>query len=445
MSIERKVVWNEGTLIAPQHFQQTERYYDAMLSEYYVSSNYYGWGLNELVMNLSSLRLSEVSVERISGFFPDGSFFSETADTAPHLTLKVPPNTENEFIYLVWSAPSSYKRNYGFIDELDIRDLRYIMRSVDLEDSSNPALPKRELLVSTPNLKLALIDDVSENEIKLPIARIVSTSSTGEVLLDEKYIPASLNCKNDQLSHYISEVMGLLKQRAIALAGILNNPTLKGTGEVRDFLMLQTVNRYFAYMHHVSMSISAVHPYALFENLMKLYGDLSTFNLDKLNFNLPVYDHDQLGRCFKTLFILLKEALSIVLQQRAIMIPLELRDEATRVAITPDTSLLNTCTFVLAIHASLPSDILRQRIPTTIKIGSVEKVQDLVAYHLPGIHVHALSTAPRELPYHSGYSYFEIDKGSEFWEDLHQSSGMAIHLAGDFPDLEMECWAIKAY
>mgnify|MGYP003584937336 FL=1 len=139
------------------------------------------------------------------------------------------------------------------------------------------------------------------------------------------------------------------------------------------------------------------------------------------------------------------EVLSIEWQQRAIITPVELRHEATRVAITPEITLLNSCSFVLAISASMPSEVLRQRIPTTIKISSVEKVRDLIAYHLPGIHIHALSTAPRELPYHSGYSYFEIDKGSELWQDLEQSSGIAIHLAGDFPDLEIECWAIKAY
>ena len=55
----------------------------------------------------------------------------------------------------------------------------------------------------------------------------------------------------------------------------------------------------------------------------------------------------------------------------------------------------------------------------------------------------ALATAPRELPYHAGFSYFEIDKSSELWQDLEDSSGLAIHLAGDFPDLQMECWAIK--
>lgn len=446
MKQERKVVWNEGTLIAPQHFQQTERFYDSMLSRYYVATKNYGWGLHELNLNVSSLKLGEVSVERIAGFFPTGDYFNETLDSAPNLVLNLPENLEAEYIYLVWSTYSSYKRNYGFVGDLDHTELKYIIKNVDVEDSTNPSLPKRELLLAAPNLRLSLLRDITDHESKLAIAKISSTTSTGEIILDDSFIPASLSLKSHSvLAHYASEIMGLLKQRAIALAGVLNNPNLKGTGEVRDFLMLQTINRYFAYLHHVSTSLHAVHPYIFFENLLKLYGDLSTFKLEKLNFSLPIYEHDNLSNCYKEIYLLLKDVLSIVLQQRAIMIPLELRDEATRVAITPDVSLLNTCTFVLAIQASLSSDVLRQRIPTTIKIGSVEKVRDLVAYHLPGIHVHALSTAPRELPYHSGYSYFEIDKGSELWEDLSHSSGMAIHLAGNFPDLDIECWAIKTY
>ena len=448
MSNERKVVWNEGTLIAPQHFQQMERYYDSLINRQYTSSHSFGWGVIDLQLNTSSLKLGKISIERIIGYLPDGNYINETIDSAPNLTLSLPANTavEGEYIYLVWSAESSYKRNYSFIEEVNNDNIRYILKSVELEDSTDTNLAKRELLVAAPNLRLGLTKKLIDQDIKLAVAQIASVSSTGEIRLDESFIPPSLDArKNTQLNNYQSEILGLLKQKAMALAGILTNPTLSGAGDVRDFLMLQTINRYYAYLHNETSSAHATHPFKLYENFLKLYGDLSTFHVDKLNFNLLIYDHDQLSKCFKKIIVMLREVLSIVLQQRAIMIPLELRDEATRVAITPEITLLNSCSFVLAISASMPSEVLRQRIPTTIKISSVEKVRDLIAYHLPGIHIHALSTAPRELPYHSGYSYFEIDKGSELWQDLEQSSGIAIHLAGDFPDLEIECWAIKAY
>ena len=77
MSIEHKVVWNEGTLIAPQHFQQTEKYYDSLVSHYYAVSHAYGWGIQELVFDLSALKLGTISIDRVTGFFKYGSFWHE--------------------------------------------------------------------------------------------------------------------------------------------------------------------------------------------------------------------------------------------------------------------------------------------------------------------------------------------------------------------------------
>ena len=57
--------------------------------------------------------------------------------------------------------------------------------------------------------------------------------------------------------------------------------------------------------------------------------------------------------------------------------------------------------------------------------------------------LNALSVAPRELPYHNGYVYFELDKQTEIWERFDDSSGMAFHVAGDFPNIDLEFWAIK--
>ncbi|MBI3228688.1 MAG: type VI secretion system baseplate subunit TssK, partial [Burkholderiales bacterium] len=39
-------------------------------------------------------------------------------------------------------------------------------------------------------------------------------------------------------------------------------------------------------------------------------------------------------------------------------------------------------------------------------------------------------------------TYFELDRGSEFWKML-TAAGFAMHVAGDFPGLKMEFWAIR--
>ena len=106
-------------------------------------------------------------------------------------------------------------------------------------------------------------------------------------------------------------------------------------------------------------------------------------------------------------------------------------------------SLVKAASFVLAVFAELPSDVVRTRFPTQVKIGPVEKIRDLVNLHLPGVRLHPMPIAPRELPYHANYNYFHLDTTNELWDQLERSGGVAMHVAGDFPGLRMEFWAIK--
>jgi type VI secretion system protein ImpJ len=50
---------------------------------------------------------------------------------------------------------------------------------------------------------------------------------------------------------------------------------------------------------------------------------------------------------------------------------------------------------------------------------------------------------PRQIPFHTGFSYFELDRNSDLWKQLDTSGGMAIHVAGEFPELTLELWAIR--
>ena len=51
--------------------------------------------------------------------------------------------------------------------------------------------------------------------------------------------------------------------------------------------------------------------------------------------------------------------------------------------------------------------------------------------------------APRQLPFYAGYTYFELDRNSEYFQHLSNSAGFAMHVAGDFPGLQMQFWAIR--
>ena len=101
---------------------------------------------------------------------------------------------------------------------------------------------------------------------------------------------------------------------------------------------------------------------------------------------------------------------------------------------------------MLAVDAQMPGEALRARFPTQVKIGPVERIRDLVNLQLPGVTLRPLPVAPRQIPYHAGFNYFELDtRGSEHVEAAREPrAALAMHIAGDFPGLEIEFWAIRA-
>jgi type VI secretion system protein ImpJ len=55
-----------------------------------------------------------------------------------------------------------------------------------------------------------------------------------------------------------------------------------------------------------------------------------------------------------------------------------------------------------------------------------------------------LPAVPWQLPpQNPGVTYFDLDRTGPFWKALGQSGGIAVHLSGDFPRVEMELWAIR--
>jgi len=139
----------------------------------------------------------------------------------------------------------------------------------------------------------------------------------------------------------------------------------------------------------------------------------------------------------------LRRSLSTVIEQTAIQIPLQQRAYGVRVGPIVDRGILRSSSFVLAVQADVPTETLRRLFPSQVKIGAVEHIRELVNVALPGIAVRPLPVAPRQLPFYAGATYFELDRNSAHWKELQASGGFAIHLSGEFPNLNIELWAIR--
>jgi type VI secretion system protein ImpJ len=213
--------------------------------------------------------------------------------------------------------------------------------------------------------------------------------------------------------------------------------------EIADFMLLQIVNRAQPLVTHFN-AMNGLHPESFYQACIALAGELATFSQPGRRPQLfPAYRHDRLGETFEPVIEALRLALSRVADPQVVSIPLEERRYGLRVALVADRTLFSGATFVLAVRAQVPTDTLLSAFGSQVKIGSIEKIRDLVNLQLPGIALRALPVAPRQLPFHAGYIYYELDDRNEAWASLDASAGMALHVAGEFPGLAMELWAIR--
>ncbi|OXE31385.1 type VI secretion system-associated protein, partial [Vibrio parahaemolyticus] len=102
-----------------------------------------------------------------------------------------------------------------------------------------------------------------------------------------------------------------------------------------------------------------------------------------------------------------------------------------------------SCQFVLAIKADTTTDEIRRLVPAQLKLGPAEQIRDLINNQINGINVAPLSVVPRQIPYQTGYVYFEVVKKGPFWMRLKDSGGIALHLSGHFPNPDIELWSIN--
>ncbi|MDR1462980.1 MAG: type VI secretion system baseplate subunit TssK [Azoarcus sp.] len=443
MSYKNKAVWSEGMFLRPQHFQQQERYFESRMQRGLTAFAGFFWGFSELEIDSGALSLGTVVVRRAKGVLPDGTPFDLDGDDALPLAFDFPPQVREAKVCL--ALPPLLEGVESVIyDEDPASVARFNVAMLEAADDVGLGASAAEIQVCVPRFRLMLEADVPHGWISMGMVRVVERQANNALRIDSGYIPPTLNCGSQKnLSGFIVEIIGLLNQRGDALAGRLSANGRGGVSEVGDFLILTLINRWYPLMVHLG-GIDVLHPERLYADLLCMAGELSSFSAaNRRAAKYPVYVHDDLQAVFQPLLDELRQALALVLDQSVIRIELKEHRYGIRLALVPDRALFKQASFVLAVHADMPTEQMQAQFPTQVKIGPVEKIRDLVNLQLPGIALRLLPVAPRELPYHAGYSYFELDARHELWKDLDKSAGAALHVAGDFPGLSLECWAIR--
>lgn len=442
MAWEKRVVWSEGMMLQPQHFQQQSRFHESQLQNSIGLCHPHFWGVYSFEIDKSHLKNGKLCLSSAKGILPDGSYFDfPDIDNAPP-ALDIDESHLNTTVYLAVTI-KRHGNTETFRDNLT--QSRYGLVEHEARDVSGSSSMKQSLEVAGLSFSLRTDKDDNNEFSCVAIGVIESVTLSGEITLKEHFIPPCLNIKsNGYVANFLSELVKLAQHRISALAARVSVAGKATTTEVTDFLMLQSLNRHYPVLVNLDNQ-ERLSPYDLYERFLMLIGDMSTFvKHDKLVPDLPIYQQDNLTEIFSVLIEELRQAFSVVLEQNSINIPLVEKKYGIRIGTISDSSLFTSASFILAVTADISTEEIRQYFPPQVKIGAVEQIKELVNVQLPGIQLNNLAVAPREIPYQRNYVYFELIQNGEYWKALVGSGGIAFHIGTNFPNLNMELWAIRS-
>jgi len=424
MSRNNRVIWSEGMFLRPQHFQQQVRYIENYVEQRCAPLHSYSWGFSQLQLDQQLLGMGKVALAAARGIFPDGTPFNIPDDDEPPLPVELDENTRDVRVYLAMPL-----RRPG-TPEIDTRAdpeslARYRSEEIEAPDNSTAGGNTSGIEVGRMRTRLLLESDQRDGYACLGIVHVVEQKIDKSVLVNEEYIAPGIDFHAlPVVAGFMKELYGLLSHRAEALAGRVSVSGRGGAADIADFLLLQVVNRYLPLIGHLN-ELPDVHPESIYRLGVTMAGEMATFTTSGKR--APVFEpyrHDDLQGTFRPVMDVLRQSLSMVLEQTAISIKMQERKYGVRVATITDHALLDQAGFVLAVSADMPTEELRKRLPAQIKIGPVEQIRQLVNVQLPGIRIRPIPVAPRQIPYHTGFVYFELDRSSELgWIRLSPGRG----------------------
>lgn len=440
MSWYSKVVWSEGLFLRPHHFQQNDRYLENLLENRVRHVTPYPWGFSVLEIDRDLAQQSRIGLRRAVGVMPDGTPFALPDNSPLPAAIEVPENAAGQIVWL--SLPLASPNTREVEDAPTGSASRFVPSTEMLIDSTAPLRIEEEIDVAHPRLTLELRKTAKAGYVGLALGRILEVRDRA-VLFDEKFAPPVLVCSAyPVIEGWLDRVIGWIDNKLEELARYAADPTAGGGLQSADYFMLQLLNRQIPQLRHLRQS-RYVHPERLFETFLGLAGELATFTTaERRARDYPAYDHDDLEACFTPLVRDIQDFLSANLGRRAIRLEITERAPNAFMSTIRDRSLVRNATLVLEVAARRPLTEIQAQFPQLFKVGPNTKMNEIVHAHLPGISLVHLPTPPPQIRALTDHVYFYLDRTSPLWPEFSTASSIGMHFSGDWPDLELELWAV---
>ena len=309
-------------------------------------------------------------------------------------------------------------------------------------DSTSALRVEEEIDIAHPRLTLEVRRTARPGYVTMPIARIVEVRDR-TIVLDEKFAPPVLVCAaHPVVDGWIDRVIGWMDNKLSELARYAADPTAGGGLQSVDYFVLQLLNRNVPVLKHLRRS-QYVHPERLFVQFLHIAGELATFvTAERRTRDYPAYDHNRLEETFAPLLRDIQDFLSAQTGRRAIRLEITERAPNAFVSTIRDRNLFRNANLVLEVAARRPLTEIQAQFPQLFKVGPNTKMNEIVHAHLPGVPLVHLPTPPPQIRAITDHVYFYLDRTSPLWPEFSTASSIGMHFSGDWPELQLELWAV---
>jgi type VI secretion system protein ImpJ len=438
MSWYSKVAWSEGLFLRQHHLQQNDRYFEHLLESRIRSVSPYPWGFSAIEIDRDMAQQNKFALRRASGIFQDGTPFDMPGSSPLPLPVDVPEGADKMLVWMNMPAATVNGREVDMAEALS--GSRYTRDIETVIDSASGMQLEQEIEVAHPRVSFEVRKTPRPGFHCLKLARILEVRDK-TIIFDETFAPPVLvSHAHPVVAGWLERVIGWIDTKLETLARYAADPSSGGGLQTFDYFMLQMLNREINVLKHLRHS-KYVHPVDLYRELLRVSGELWTFSQKRLAPEYAEYDHDTLETVFEPVLGDIQRLLSLDIG-RAIRLNLVERAANAYLATIPDRTLFRNATFVIEVAASMPLTQIQIQFPALCKVGPNTKMNEIVQTHLPGIELVHMPTPPRQIRAISDHVYFYLDKSSPLWPEFSTASSVGLHFAGNWPDLQLDFWAI---
>ena len=205
---DNKIVWSEGMFLRAQHFQQFDRYVEALVDARTNALCAYGWGVTELDIDRDLLGTGKLALRGARGVLPDGTPFHLPEQAPLPTPIEPAESVRNCTVYLALPLRSPGRADVA-LPPHEKAVTRYAATPFEATDAVAGSNGIAQLQVGQLRLRLMLGSEDRSGYAYVGVARIVEVLAGRGIVLDRHYIPPSLVCAAaPQLAGFLAEMHG---------------------------------------------------------------------------------------------------------------------------------------------------------------------------------------------------------------------------------------------